>query len=250
MTAKADRPRRPVRSRAWCRHGTAVIATLALNGALVFFLITWTRRTRAARPAPIRAVPVEVVDVEPQDADLADAEAAREPPLAEPPIEWPLPALPQPQVPAAELPLDAPLPMEIPAADFTGVPLYVAEAARPSSISPAAVEPPRPAPKVAGPTTPRAGISRGAVMIQPPDLSDYYPRRALLRGITGRTTLQLTIDETGRVTDMQVVESAPAGVFDHAAGRVGRSLRFRPALRNNRPVRATVSLDLIWRLEE
>jgi TonB family protein len=249
MTAATDRPAHSIRSRGWFRHGVAALAALAVNAALVLFLIAWTRRTAQGRPPAILAVPVEVTDLEPQETDLSEAEAAPQPLALEPPIEPPLPALPQPEIPAPDMPLDAPLPVEVPAAAFTGVPLYVAEAAGPSPIGPGAIRP-RPTPRVVRPATRSVGATRGAVMLQPPDLSDYYPRRALLRGITGRTTIRLTIDEAGRAGDVQVVESEPAGVFDHAAGRVGRSLRFRPALRNNRPVRTTVSLKLIWRLEE
>jgi TonB family protein len=86
-------------------------------------------------------------------------------------------------------------------------------------------------------------------MIKPPNLSDYYPRRARMREITGRTQVRLTLDADGKVVRVEVLSSTPEGVFEVAARRVGRSLRFQPALRNNRPVATAVVLNLVWRLE-
>jgi TonB family protein len=87
------------------------------------------------------------------------------------------------------------------------------------------------------------------VLLRPPDLADYYPRRARLSGTTGRSTVRVTVDERGAVTGVAVVDSTPPGVFDHAATRVARTLRFRPALRDGRPTRSAVSIDMIWRME-
>jgi len=87
------------------------------------------------------------------------------------------------------------------------------------------------------------------VLLRPPDLAEYYPRRARMRGTTGSTRLRLTVDADGRVADVEVLDATPTGVFEHAARRVGRSLSFRPALRNGRPVPARVTLRLVWRLE-
>ena len=131
------------------------------------------------------------------------------------------------------MPLYTPAVIE-PAAGGRG-PLDVRPAARPT--------------KPAGRAVAKPGTSRGPLMIQPPNLSDYYPRRARLREITGKSTIRLTIDARGKVTLAEVLASTPEGVFETAARRVGRSLHFQPALRNNRPVAATVLLNLLWRLE-
>ncbi|MGB2822935.1 MAG: hypothetical protein WBF17_18275, partial [Phycisphaerae bacterium] len=152
MTTATGRPTDPIRSRGWFRHGAAAVVTLALNAAMVFFLIAWTGRTRAARPAPLRAVPVHVVDIEPEEVHPTDAEEAQEPVVLEPPVEPPLPAPPQPMIPIAELSLDMPMPVEVAAASLADVPLYGAEAPGPSPMIQAVVSDPRPAGPAAKPS--------------------------------------------------------------------------------------------------
>ena len=95
----------------------------------------------------------------------------------------------------------------------------------------------------------RPGLRHGPMLLSRPGLSDYYPRRALARGIAGKTYIRITIDAAGQVTDVQVITSQPAGVFEHAAGRVGRALNFRPARRAGKPIPAVVFLNLVWRVE-
>jgi protein TonB len=87
------------------------------------------------------------------------------------------------------------------------------------------------------------------VLIEPPDLAAYYPRRARMQGVAGTTRIRLTLAADGRVTEVEVLDSTPPGVFEMAARRVGEALQFRPAVRDGRPVAARVSLNLVWRLE-
>ena len=129
-------------------------------------------------------------------------------------------------------------------------------AGRDSTPGPAAPGPVEPAPAAPGPVpnaTPTAerkpGTTRGPVFIDPPDLAAYYPRRARIEGVAGRTSIRLTLAADGRVTDVEVLDSTPPGVFETAARRVGAALQFQPAMRDGRPVAATVSLNLVWRLE-
>ncbi|MDN5870650.1 MAG: energy transducer TonB [Nitrococcus sp.] len=57
-----------------------------------------------------------------------------------------------------------------------------------------------------------------------------YPRRALFAGIEGWVVVQLTITETGQVTNATVVDSEPSGVFEEAALNAVRRWRFKPAI--------------------
>jgi len=249
MTALAKTLRRWAGA-AWARHGAALATALVLNGALVYFLVAWRSRERHAGPTPVRAVPLRVVETEPRRADLAEPEPA-EAVVVEPPEAPPLPVPPVPQMPAT-LVLEAPAPLEVPlsASPATDVPLYVSKALDPVLGAPAPVRVRPPAPAAAPGARPqRVGSSRGPVMVKPPNLSDYYPRRARMRGVTGKTQVRLTLDADGKVAQVAVLSSTPEGVFDTAARRVGRSLRFQPALRENRPVATSVVLNLVWRLE-
>ena len=251
-----QRPYNPTRRRergAWLRHGASAAAALAFNAVLVCLLATGSARVRPEAGAPVRAVPLTVVESEPMAAEPAppapaEPEAAVEvvepaaPPML-PPLDPPSPAAPL--LAAAAPPLPA-----LAVAHRMDVPDFLAEAgppvASPAIAAPVAVSV---APAVTAPAAGPPSNTQGPSLLSQPSLADYYPRRALLRGITGRTRLRLALDSQGRVTDVQVLASTPAGVFDHAAGRVGRVLRFRPALREGRPVPGVACLDIVWKVD-
>ncbi len=236
------------KGRTWPRHASAAAITLLVNAALVLFLSSWRLRRRSAQRPPIRAVPIELADLSPREMQIAPPEPDASLAPAEPPRPRPaLPAPPVPPLPPASVRLE---PAPEPGIDAIGVPEVSTEL--PDFIA----APPAPAAGVrpsapARPQAPRpAAATRGPVLLQPPDLSEYYPRRARRRGITGRTTVRLTVSADGRVIDAAVLRSTPPGVFETAAGRVARTLRFRPALRAGRPVASVISVNMIWRLEE
>jgi len=249
MTAIRTNPPRRSPARHAARHAGAVALALALNLALVLFMVTWLARRESSRPAAALAFPLQVQPIEPEEMEMAEGPVAEEaapvppaprpPPLPEPEIlevTAPVPAMPQPALPTLE-PADAATASSLAVPAFEGV---------------ARGAPPAPPPVGGGDAEGEPAVgrpSRGPILMRPPDLSEYYPRRARMRGTTGATRLRLTVDADGRVRDVEVLASSPAGVFEHAARRVGRSLAFRPALRDGRPVPARVTLRLVWRLE-
>jgi len=241
--------RRPPAS-AWARHAGAAAAAVVLNVALVVFLSAWSRPSGPpARPATL-AVPLEVVDLPAEEMEIVPSEPpAHAAPAEPPPVERPLPTPRVPEMPAPSVRLEVPARAGMDAVAIPEVPPELPEfAALPVVAPPARVGPVVPTPK---PRPPRkVALSRGPMLLQPPDLSDYYPRRARMRAVTGRTTVRLTVSAEGRVTDVAILASTPEGIFEIAARRVSRTLRFRPALRDNRPVPAVVSLNLIWKLED
>jgi len=237
--------RSPVRQ--GLRHTAALVVALALNAGLVLFMVTWQNRSRSARPTAVLAVPMVVREMEPEEMDIAKGPASAPVP-APPAVEPPLPPPEVLEISALDLsvPAPAPLAVDVPvtAPSSLAVPAFEAEG-RPAAAVPlpsAGGEEAAPKP---GPVRP----SRGPVLLRPPDLSEYYPRRARMQGLTGTSHIRLTVDAAGRVTDVAVVDSSPPGVFEQAALRVGRSLLFRPALRKGEAVPARVTLRLIWRLE-
>jgi protein TonB len=71
-----------------------------------------------------------------------------------------------------------------------------------------------------------------------------YPPAALRDHVEGWVELMFTITATGAVSDIEVVDSAPPGVFESAASEALGAWRFKPRLANGQPVahRSTVTL--------
>lgn len=63
-----------------------------------------------------------------------------------------------------------------------------------------------------------------------------YPARALQRGIEGYVVMRFTIDETGRPTDIQVVEAEPKRVFERDAIRALSNWKYQPKLSDGKAV--------------
>ncbi|VAX30790.1 hypothetical protein MNBD_NITROSPIRAE02-695 [hydrothermal vent metagenome] len=75
-----------------------------------------------------------------------------------------------------------------------------------------------------------------------------YPWIARKMGKEGRVLLKLTIDETGRLLDVAVVEKAGFG-FDREAVKAVRLSTFRPAVRNGMPVKSEALLYVKFEFE-
>jgi TonB family protein len=77
-------------------------------------------------------------------------------------------------------------------------------------------------------------------------LERNYP--ALLRdaGISGRVTLWLLLDESGRVTQTEVKESSGHVAFDDAARKVGELMRFSPAMNRDERIKVWVMLPIVF----
>jgi TonB family protein len=71
-------------------------------------------------------------------------------------------------------------------------------------------------------------------------LAPAYPSSALGERLPGKVTLQVLIDERGRVTAASVVDAAPAGVFDESAREAFLHAAFSPAQRGGRAVRSRI----------
>jgi len=64
-----------------------------------------------------------------------------------------------------------------------------------------------------------------------------YPKSAKKKGITGYVLLSLLIDTKGRVEQVEILESSPAGIFDDVVTNNIRSWRFDPAIYQGKPVK-------------
>lgn len=75
-----------------------------------------------------------------------------------------------------------------------------------------------------------------------------YPEQARSRGIEGSVVVEVHIDETGRVHDIQILEANPPGVFDAAVLEAYGQARYRPALLDGRPVRYIGKYRVLFKL--
>jgi len=81
------------------------------------------------------------------------------------------------------------------------------------------------------------------------DIRPDYPTEADRRRLSGSVKLQIKLEADGRVSDIEVVESTPEGMFDESALAAFRQARFSPAQRNGRPVRARILIEVKYDYE-
>jgi len=215
----------------WLAVGLALLANLAVVVGL-----SQASRLLASEPEPplsvrsLRQRPAEPPPPPPQTAPERPAEPT---PLAvalpslDLPAAAPDGALALPALGTLDVALD--LPLHVPA-------FAIAAPAGGPAAAPFAAQP-------------LAPFDRPAELVGAIDLARHYPRTARQRGTTGRSRLRLEIDAAGRVTAVSVLASEPAGVFDAAAERLGRSLSFRPAERAGQPAASVLEQVVAWELQ-
>ena len=71
-------------------------------------------------------------------------------------------------------------------------------------------------------------------------IEPVYPQTALADEIGGSVTLLILIDESGRVTDVSVVDASPQDVFEESARRAVAAGAYSPAQKDGRPVRSRI----------
>jgi len=81
-----------------------------------------------------------------------------------------------------------------------------------------------------------------------PLLQHYYPERERMNHQEGVVTVEIVINEEGRVVDASVMESSAEG-FDKAAVRVAKLLRFTPALRGAEKVGIRMRQTFAFKIE-
>lgn len=71
-----------------------------------------------------------------------------------------------------------------------------------------------------------------------------YPEAAARRFLSGRVVVRLYIDEDGEVEKVDVVAAEPPGYFEDAAVRAFLASRFSPGMKNGRPVKVQMTLEV------
>jgi periplasmic protein TonB len=215
----------------------AVVIAIAANLLVVVVLsqVSHLHQPSIAPPlATITMNPVPPEEPPPPPPETPREETAE---TSDEPVSVPLPALDL--APAA--PGDA---FALPSVD-TIAPLVDLPAVIPPYV---ADLPPGPPAAVAGPPGMDA-VDTPARREEGLDVRRFYPRSAKLRGITGTTRAQVTVDATGRLTDVRVLESTPPGVFDDAAVRCLRASTFTPAQSGGVSVASMLTINLEWKID-
>lgn len=75
-------------------------------------------------------------------------------------------------------------------------------------------------------------------------IEPVYPQAADRKGLSGSVRLQLRLEADGRVEALEVLSASPPGQFETAALDAFRHARFSPAMRQGRPVRALVVIEV------
>ena len=146
-----------------------------------------------------------------------------------------------------------------------GAPVTVPTAALAPAPEPVPVPPPR-EPAEPGPRPTEAAPLAGPERAGAADLNWYagrdldvlprplgpveplFPLDAQLRGVSGKVTLALSIDATGRVVDVSVVRSDPPGVFEASALAAFRSAPFAPGIKGGRPVQSRIQTVVVFEI--
>jgi protein TonB len=71
-----------------------------------------------------------------------------------------------------------------------------------------------------------------------------YPDAAARRFLTGKVVIRLFIDEAGAVERVVTVKAEPPGYFEQSAERAFRAARFTPGMKNGRPVKVQMLLEV------
>lgn len=228
MTPAPDEPAIPPRLH---RPLAAVWISLGLHAALIALV-------QVAPPAPVGQGTVIEARLGSVHVDAAAAASTQ-------PLPSELPAQQRAELPPADV-AEA-LPVEAPTEPAVASPPADATAASPAA---------NPAESVATPPTTTTGIglpvdltyySARELDVQPrarSRVAPAYPGDADAQRLSGRVRLQLKLEADGRVSDVEVVEADPPGVFDASALRAFRAARFSPAQRNGRPVRALLLIEV------
>jgi TonB family protein len=88
-----------------------------------------------------------------------------------------------------------------------------------------------------------AGETRRAVITHRPEAA--YTTDASDHDIVGTVSLRVKLSETGKVTEVIPVRELPHGLTESAA-RAARGIRFKPAVRDGRPVAQWVTVEYIF----
>jgi protein TonB len=227
-------PRISTRPRAGAQRWCAAAVAVVVNLGVVVVLGRLARPERAEAPPPLTAMTLHRVPPPP-------------PPQASPPA---MSAVGAPvQADAAVPPAEAAMVAAACDPDLPGQPMAGPPDAGTGPLQTLSLAMPDPTSWAAGAAVPSPGpVDQPAVREGAFDLERHYPRAARLRGLGGSTRIRLAISAAGRVTAVEILASTPPGVFEQAAERLARDLRFTPATSAGMPAASSQITTITWTL--
>jgi TonB family protein len=77
-----------------------------------------------------------------------------------------------------------------------------------------------------------------------------YPEGALRKGTEGWVEMAYVVGSDGKVSNIKVLASDPAGTFESAATRAISRVRYRPAMQNGKPTAVSTKLRIAFRMTQ
>ncbi|MEG2804717.1 TonB family protein [Stenotrophomonas sp.] len=77
-----------------------------------------------------------------------------------------------------------------------------------------------------------------------------YPRGAFEQGLSGQVVLRVEIGADGRPSEVRVLSSTPAGVFDEASVAAAQRWTFEPARKDGKAVASALKIPMTFELNE
>ena len=79
-------------------------------------------------------------------------------------------------------------------------------------------------------------------------LDPDYPDAALRKSIEGWVELSYVVTADGKVTNIKILDSTPAGVFDDAASKALSRLRYKPTIQAGKPIAVSTKVRIAFRM--
>ena len=112
-------------------------------------------------------------------------------------------------------------------------------------LAPAIEQPVKKAPPLQTPLAPQFTLNLFPLHTPQP----IYPRRARSRGIEGTVKVGFTIEPNGKVSNIDILNATPSGVFDNATRRSVAQWKFKPQLLEGKPTRRRVEQTIRFTLK-
>jgi periplasmic protein TonB len=246
------------------------VAAIALHAAAVFGGI-WLGGQKGEFKRDEQTVTIEVREPPPPPPEpepLPEPEPEPEPPKIEKAPPKVAPAPPPPKAEAPPPPTDVPPPRVVglsldSTVEGSGGPSFAVGNTREGQTAKKAADPTKVAPVGAGPIveepkeTPNRTASRiptvGLVFTaakKKVEKKPAYPETLKSQGIEADVIVTLTLDASGKVTNVKIVKGALQPEFNEAAKKSALEEEFEPAQKNGVPVPTTITFTYRFRLEE
>ena len=218
---------------------------VALNLALFQFMAWLVAQQRLGIKPILHAHLIDFVRVpQAEEPPPSSRPRAEPPPPPQPKTAPTAPAQPSAPLPAnvRQLPLPVPgLKIDVPLSVDVGVavpslPSVLVEGEPGAVPGPVRIPPPKPGFIWATELTP---------LVRTPPL---YPPQAKRRGIEGEVVVEFTVTARGEVKEPRIIESRPPGVFDRAVLATVKRWRFKPKMKDGKPVAVRARQRLVFRL--